>query len=217
VTPRAVLFDLDGTLVDTAPDLGAAANHVRAEAGLPPLALEQYRPFASGGARALLRVGLDLHPDHPDFPARRDSFLKFYRANLSRQSRVFPAMAGVLAEIERRGLAWGVVTNKPAWLAEPLMAELKLSARLACMVGAGDGIAPKPAPDLLLEACRRLGRKPAECVYVGDDRRDIEAARAAAMPAIAAAWGYLGADESPDSWQPDAVIREPAALLELLA
>ena len=216
-TPHAVLFDLDGTLVDTAPDLGAAANHVRAELGLPPLPLEHYRPFASGGARALLRIAVDVTPDDPPFAAQRESFLAYYRANLSRHSQLFPRMADVLAHFERHRLPWGVVTNKPAWLAEPLMQELRLAARAACLVGAGDALAPKPAPDLLLEACRRLKRKPADCVYVGDDRRDIDAARAAGMPFIAAAWGYLGENESPEDWHADAVIAEPAGLLRLLS
>ena len=214
-TPRCVLFDLDGTLVDTAPDLAYAANQVRAEAGLPPLPPARYRPVASAGARGLLKVGLDLAPEHPDYAARRESFLAHYRAHLARESRLFDGMDAALTAFERGGLAWGIVTNKPQWLTEPLLAQLGLAARAAVAIGQMEGVAPKPAPDALLLACRRAGVAPGDCVYVGDDRRDVVAARAAGMPVIAAAWGYLGEGEDVADWQADAICETPAELQAL--
>jgi N-acetyl-D-muramate 6-phosphate phosphatase len=210
---RAVLFDLDGTLVDTAPDLAHAANEVRAELSLPPLPLAHYRPVASAGARGLLKAGLDMDPHHPDFPGHRDRFLQHYRDHLSRASRLFPGMDGVLQALEERGIAWGVVTNKPAWLAEPLLDDLDLRRRMACLVGARDGLASKPAPDLLLRACTEMDCPPVNCLYVGDDRRDVEAARAAGMPVLAVSWGYVSDADPPQNWQADAVLESPADLL----
>jgi N-acetyl-D-muramate 6-phosphate phosphatase len=215
--PHCVLFDLDGTLVDTAPDLAYAANCVRAEAGLAPLPAERYRPVASAGARGLLKVGLDLAPDHPDYAARRESFLQHYRGNLSRESRLFAGMDAALRHFEGRRVRWGVVTNKPQWLAEPLMQALQLAPRAACTIGQVDGLPMKPAPDALLKACRLLDVAPGDCVYVGDDLRDVVAARAARMPVVAAAWGYLGEDERIDNWKADAVFQTPAELAQLCA
>ena len=213
--PRVILFDLDGTLVDTAPDLAYAANRVRAEADLPPLPVERYRPVASAGARGLLKVGLDLAPDHPDYGARRESFLAHYRQHLARESRLFAGMDAALAAFESRDIAWGVVTNKPQWLTDPLIEQLGLDRRAAIVIGAMDGLAPKPAPDGLLRACHDLRVRAADCVYVGDDRRDVVAARAAAMPVIAAAWGYLGEGERPEDWEADGVMQTPRELLRL--
>ena len=215
--PRCVLFDLDGTLVDTAPDLAYAANCVRDEAGLPPLPLERYRPVASAGARGLLKVGLDLTPEHPDYPARRESFLRHYRTHLARESRLFPGMEPALAAFEGRALRWGVVTNKPQWLTDPLMQALGLDRRAAVVLGAMEGLLPKPAPDALLRACQQLGLAPGDCVYVGDDHRDVVAAQAAAMPAIVAAWGYLGDGAPIATWNADHVFQVPGDLLQLCA
>lgn len=216
-TPRAVLFDLDGTLVDTAPDLGYAANQVRAEAGLPPLPVADYRPVASAGARGLLRVAFGIDPQHPDFPARRESFLAHYRKHLARDSRLFDGMDAALRSFEARGVPWGVVTNKPQWLTEPLMLELDLARRSAVTLGAVEGLPAKPAPDALLLAARTLGLTPGDCVYVGDDQRDITAARAAAMPVLAAGWGYVGYGTPVEFWGADAILRSPAELRTLVA
>ena len=210
-----MLFDLDGTLVDTAPDLGHAANLVRAEAGLAPLPVADYRPVASAGARGLLKVAFGIDPAHADFPARRESFLAHYRKHLARQSRAFDGIDRALDAFERRGIAWGVVTNKPQWLTDPLMEALGLARRSAITLGAQDGLKPKPAPDALLRACASLKLQPAECVYVGDDRRDIEAARAAGMPVLAAAWGYVGYGEPIERWGADDILPTPADLLRL--
>ncbi|MBI2383999.1 MAG: phosphoglycolate phosphatase [Gammaproteobacteria bacterium] len=214
---KCVLFDLDGTLVDTAPDLAYAANCVRAEVGLAPLPPSQYRPAASGGARGLLKVALDLDREHPDWPLRRDSFLDHYRRNLSRESRLFAGMTAALIELEARGVRWGVVTNKPGWLSAPLMEELGLARRAACLVSGDSTPNPKPAPDPLLLACEELRLTPADCLYVGDDRRDVVAARAAGMPVAAAAWGYIGVGESPADWGADALIERPEQLTALIA
>lgn len=213
--PRCVLFDLDGTLVDTAPDLAHAANLVRAEAGLPPLPVDRYRPVASAGARGLLKVGLDLAPDHADFPVCRESFLKHYRANLSRESRLFGGMDAVLRRYEQAGLKWGVVTNKPQWLTDPLMQDLGLAARAACVIGQVDGVPVKPSPEPLLRGARAAGVPAPECVYIGDDLRDVVAARAARMPVIAAAWGYLGDGEAIADWHADTIYATPADLAQL--
>lgn len=207
--PAAVLFDLDGTLVDTAPDLGHAANLVRGECGLAPLPLATYRPAASAGARGLLRLALDMKPDHLEFPQRRDSFLAHYRAHLTRASRPFPGIPELLLQLELHGRRWGVVTNKPGWLTEPLMRGLDLAARCACIVSGDSTPHPKPAPDPLLLACRELALDPAQCIYVGDDLRDIESAKAAGMPSIAAGWGYIGDHTDIDSWNADGMASHP--------
>lgn len=211
-----VLFDLDGTLVDTAPDLGDATNSVREELGLAPLPDADYRPVASAGARGLLKVALDMTPDHPEYPVRRDALLAHYRANLSRRSRLFPGMNQFLVALELAKRPWGVVTNKPAFLTDPLMVELKLAPRAACIISGDQVPKPKPAPDSLLLALERTGIAAARTVYVGDDRRDIDAARAAGIRSIAAGWGYLGAEE-PASWGADYLAATPADLAQLLA
>ncbi|HEX4873062.1 MAG TPA: HAD-IA family hydrolase [Nevskiaceae bacterium] len=213
---KAWLFDLDGTLVDTAPDLGHAANRVRAELAMEPLPLPVYRPVASAGARGLLGVALGIGPEHADFPQRRDSFLAHYRAELCRESVLFPGLDPLLVQAELRGLPWGVVTNKPGWLTRPLLKALRLETRCACAISGDDVPRPKPAPDGLLQACAQLGLTPGEVVYVGDDRRDIEAARAAGMPSIAAGWGYIGEAGPAESWQADAVAESVAELARLL-
>jgi phosphoglycolate phosphatase len=215
-TVKCVLFDLDGTLVDTAPDLGAAANAVRIKLGMEPLPLPLYRPVASAGARGLLRAALDISPDHPDFPAHRDYFLEYYRANLSKLSTLFDGMPELLATFERNNIRWGVVTNKPSWLTRPLMEEMQLTSSAACMVSADDVAKAKPAPDSILLACKQVQLEVADCVYVGDDKRDIDAAKAAGMRSIAADWGYLGDNGPIESWSADLIARSPAELAGLL-
>lgn len=213
---RAWLFDLDGTLVDTAPDLGGAANRVRGECGLPPLPLPDYRPHASSGARGLLRIALGLKPDDAEFPVRRDSFLAHYRGSLTQQSGPFPGISQLLLALELKSLRWGVVTNKPGWLTMPLMEQLSLAPRAACIISGDSVPKPKPAPDSLLLACEQLGLSPAECVYVGDDLRDIQAARAAGMASVAAGWGYIG-DTPVDDWKADHVCATVDELHGLIA
>ncbi|HEY0974110.1 MAG TPA: phosphoglycolate phosphatase [Solimonas sp.] len=207
---KAALFDLDGTLVDTAPDLGHAANRVRADLGLPPLPDAVYRPVASAGARGLLRIALDITPEHADFPQHRDRFLDYYRAHLSRASRLFDGLEVALQAIRARHAVWGVVTNKPSWLTRPLMDALQLTSQAACIVSADEVARPKPAPDALLHACELIGLSPADCIYVGDDKRDIDAARAAGMYSIAIGWGYFGEGGPIEHWGADEVLHTTA-------
>lgn len=214
---QCVLFDLDGTLVDTAPDLGGSANYVRTQLGMPPLPLDDYRPVASAGARGLLGKALGITPDDASFPEHRDSFLNHYRNNLSRASTLFPGMDDLLKTLEQRGIRWGVVTNKPSWLTNPLMDELNLSQRSACTVSADEVAKPKPAPDSILLACMQLKLSPADCIYVGDDKRDIDAGRAAGMKTVAADWGYLGEAGPIHTWGADIIATTPAVLTILLS
>jgi phosphoglycolate phosphatase len=210
----SVLFDLDGTLLDTAPDLAHALNLVRAEEGLEALPYERIRPQVSNGARALVLLGFGGDERHPRFEIRRQRLLASYRDNLCRETRLFAGMESVLTTIERTGGRWGVVTNKPGWLTEPLLAQLGLLARAACVVS-GDTVARrKPHPDPLLHAAQLAATAPANCVYIGDARRDAEAARAAGMGMLAAAFGYIEPTEDPAEWGADAIIATPAQILD---
>ncbi len=213
---RAVLFDLDGTLADTAPDLGGAVNRMRVRRGLLPLPISALRPVASSGARGMLGLGLGIAPREPGYEAVRDEFLAEYESALVEKSRLFDGMAECLEGLRERGLPWGIVTNKAERFTVPVVAGLGL-ARIAAVVIAGDTTPhAKPHPAPLLEACKRLGIAAHEAVYVGDDLRDIQAAHAAAMPAVAAGWGYLGQTHDVSSWRADAVIDSPCDLLDLL-
>lgn len=212
---RAVLFDLDGTLADTAGDLGLALNLQRASRGLQAIPLDLVRPHASAGARGLLRLGFGLEPDHPDYESTRSEFLNLYEQNLWRSTTLFPGMADALAELELRGVRWGIVTNKPKRFTLPLIAALGLSARSACTVCADMVSAPKPHPAALIEAAMRLALPPAACLYVGDDERDVVAARAAGMDSIIALYGYLGDGKAPENWGASAVIQAPMELISL--
>ena len=213
---RAVLFDLDGTLVDTAPDLGHALNLQRGRHGLAPLADTVIRPQASHGARGLLQLGFGLHPDNARFPAMREEFLELYADNICRHSRPFPGILDLLAELEARGLKWGVVTNKPARFTEPLMSILDLAERAACIVSGDTCPQPKPHPAPMLAAAELCGAAPAQCLYLGDAERDIQAASAAAMPALVAAWGYLDDTDQPHTWGAHGQIRHPLETLDFL-
>jgi phosphoglycolate phosphatase len=213
---RTVLFDLDGTLVDTAPDLGFSLNELRRRRGLPPLAEAQYRPQASHGTQGLLRLGFGLDQDDPAFAALRQEYLEIYAACLTANSPLFPGMAEVLGELEARGLNWGVVTNKPIRFTEPLLAQLGLMRRTACVV-CGDTLAfNKPHPAPMLHACRLAGSEPGQCLYVGDAERDMVAAAAACMPALVALYGYLGDEDRPHEWGALGHIESPAGILDWL-
>ena len=210
-----VLFDLDGTLVDSAPDLAGAANELRAARGLDPLPYARFRPLVGTGARGMVKAALDLDPDHPGFLAVRDEFLALYQARMTRETALFPAMRPVLDGLRDRGLPWGIVTNKAERFTGPLVAALGLD-REAVTVVCGDTTPhAKPHPAPLLEAARRMALDPAGCVYVGDDLRDIQAGRSAGMRTVAASWGYLGESEPIDHWGADHVIDFPDGLLKL--
>jgi phosphoglycolate phosphatase len=213
---RGVLFDLDGTLADTAPDLGHVLNLQRVARGLQALPLDQLRPVASQGARGLLRAGFDLTPEHVEYEGMRDEFLELYARNLVRHTRLFEGMPQLLDTLEARGLAWGIVTNKLQRFTEPLVAALGLSARAGCIVSGDTCARAKPYPDPLLEAARRLGLDASTCIYVGDDERDVQAGHAAGMMAVIALYGYLGRGTDPLSWAAQAAIDQPLDLLRLL-
>lgn len=213
---HAVLFDLDGTLVDSALDLGGAGNDLRERRGLPPLPLEVFRPLTGTGARGMLRVALGTTPEDADFEALKDEYLAIYATRLTRLTRVFDAMAPVLDALDAAALPWGIVTNKHSRFAEPVVAGTGLATRSRVLVCGDTTARAKPFPDPLLEAARRLAVDPAHCLYVGDDLRDIQAGRAAGMGTAAAAWGYLGDGEPIEAWGADHLARTPAGLLEAL-
>jgi len=212
---RGVLLDLDGTLLDTAPDMAEALNRLLVDEGLQELPFERIRPHVSHGAPRLLRLAFG-EPELTRYQDLRRRFLDFYRAGLAEHTRMFDGFEGVLNALEAAGLRWGIVTNKPGWLTLPLLEELGLAARSGCIVS-GDTLAErKPHPMPLLHAAALLGLAPQECVYVGDAERDVQAARNAGMIPLVAGFGYFDAGEDPAAWHPDAVFGRPADLLEWL-
>ena len=213
MTIRAVLFDLDGTLADTAPDLAAALNRLLAERGRDAVPIERARPLTSSGARGMLRAGFGIDPQHADYETLKARFLELYAANVCGETRLFDGIGDLLGALERRSLPWGVVTNKAERFTFPLLEALALAARTGCVVGGDTTGRAKPHPEPLLHAARVLGVPPADCLYVGDDLRDIQAARAAGMRALAAAYGYLGEAGDPAAWGADAVIAHPREVL----
>lgn len=213
---RAVLFDLDGTFADTAPDLGRAINAMRSARGLAPVALPETRRVTSMGARGLLGVGFGISPDHPDYAAMRDEFLQIYENNLCCDTALFPGMAELVDRLEQRGLRWGIVTNKAERFALPLMQQLGYGARSACIIGGDTTGHMKPHPAPLLAAAGILDLPPAQCVYVGDDERDILAGNAAGMKTIAVRFGYLNGG-NPDAWGAGCVVDTPLDILDQLS
>ncbi len=213
---RGVLFDLDGTLADTAPDLGFALNQLLLRRGRAALPLSTIRPRVSHGARGMLAVGFGLLPDDPEFAALRDEFLQVYESNLCRETQLFAGMTELLLELERAKLPWGIVTNKAKRFTEPLIDALQLSARAGCIISGDSAARAKPHPDTLILGSQQLGIAREQIVYVGDDERDVIAARAAGMRAVVALYGYLGVDRHPDHWGADAQIEHPLALMPLL-
>ncbi len=204
----AVLFDLDGTLADTAPDLVAALNRVRGDRGLDPLPYPTLRQHASAGARGLVGAGFGIGPDHDDFPALRDAFLAHYASALCVLTALFDEVGALIDAIEARGLAWGIVTNKATRFTEPLVAALPPLPR------AGDTTPhAKPHPAPLLHAARELGVLPQRCLYVGDAERDVLAGNAAGMPSIVATYGYIEVHETPAAWPAVGLIDRPGALV----
>jgi 2-phosphoglycolate phosphatase len=213
---RAVLFDLDGTLLDSAPDLGAAADKMRIDRGLPSLSLERYRPMAGAGARGMLGVAFGIEPGAPEFDALREEFFRNYETRMLLHTRAFNGIDDLIAALRDRGLPWGVVTNKSKRFTEPLTAAMPLFASAGAIVSGDTTPHAKPHPEPLFEAARRLGIEPSHCIYVGDDERDIVAGRAAGMQTVAAAYGYMGEQADAVRWMADAIIANPMALLQLL-
>lgn len=212
--PRAILFDLDGTLADTAPDLAEAVNALRADRGLEATPYEFLRPVASAGARGLIGAAFGIKPDDAAYEELRVSFLNRYEANLVVKSTLFEGVADLLKQLEAQGLAWGIVTNKASRFTDPLVPLIGLG-HAGCIVSGDTTAHTKPHPAPLLEAAARLQLPAEDCWYVGDDLRDIQAGRAAGMQTIAAAWGYCGQVE-PESWEADALLHTPLQLLDLL-
>lgn len=212
----AVLFDLDGTLADTAADLGAVLNRLRTEAGLAPLPAQTIRPHVSKGVRGLLGIGFGLVPGDDGYAELHQHFLAYYGDSPCVATRLFEGIAELLEMLETRDIKWGVVTNKTSRYTLPVMASLGLAQRAACIVSGDSSPRPKPAPDPLLLASAIAAAAPVRCLYVGDDLRDIQSARAAGMSAIAAACGYLGDGLPVEAWGADAIVRTPADLVGLL-
>jgi 2-phosphoglycolate phosphatase len=213
---EAVLFDLDGTLIDSAPDLAGAANDLRQSQGMPPLPFASLRPMVGAGARGMVGVAFGAKPGDAEFEGLRDAFLARYEQRMLQQTAVFDAMQPVLQSLEAAGVRWGVVTNKASRFTEPIVDGLQLRTRLAALVCGDTTPHSKPHPAPLLEAARQLGIDAAACVYVGDDARDVVAGRAAGMATLAAQWGYLGNGAGIHEWGADAVLGEPSQLLNWL-
>lgn len=213
---RAILFDLDGTLVDTAPDLGYALNELLKEQGSPPIEASKIRAVASHGSEGLLRLGFGVDQQDPRFVALQQRFLSLYEANLLRQSALFNGFDTILNTLDQLGIRWGVVTNKPTYLTEPILSGLGLLDRLATVV-CGDTLPQrKPDPAPLFHATKMLGLTPQECLYLGDAERDVQAAKNAKMPVLIAHYGYLSQQDMPEQWCADGHLHQPMDLLRWL-
>ncbi|MCJ0764043.1 HAD-IA family hydrolase [Variovorax terrae] len=214
---KAVLFDLDGTLIDSAPDLGAAVDKMRTDRGLASLPLERYRPLAGAGARGMLGVAFGLTPEDPEFAALREEFFVNYERRMTQDTFAFEGVEHLIGRIVGQGLPWGVVTNKASRFTDPLTRAMPLFASAGAVVSGDTTPHAKPHPAPLLEAARRLGLEPAHCIYVGDDERDIMAGLAAGMGTVAATYGYLGRQADTAQWGAHAQINSPLQLLQLLS
>ena len=213
---RAVLFDLDGTLIDSAPDLAGAANDMRVERDLPALQFSDLRPMVGSGARGMVGRAFDISPQDEGFVALRDEFLSRYEARMTRMTCVFDGVLPVLAALDASQVPWGIVTNKATRYSEPIVHALGLAQRARVLVCGDTTPHAKPHPAPLLEAARRLGIPPEACAYVGDDERDVQAGRAAGMTTLAASWGYLGVGAAIAAWGATHVIHSPGDLLNRL-
>lgn len=215
-TIKAVLFDLDGTLIDSAPDLGAAADQMRVARGMPSLPLDRYRPLAGAGARGMLKIAFGMSPDDAAFIDMREEFFQNYERRLTQATTIFDGVPQLLDQLVQQQLHWGVVTNKSKRFTEPLTQQMPLFATAGAIISGDTTPHSKPHPEPLLEAARRIGVEPQACVYVGDDERDIQAGKAAGMRTVAAVYGYLGEMQSVAHWQADEVISSPFELLKRL-
>jgi len=213
---KAALFDLDGTFADTAPDLAASLNYVRAAHDLPQLPLDLLRPQASHGSRGLIKVGFDVEPEHPNFITLRDMFLDHYANNICIQTRLFSDMAELIDTLEQRNIKWGIITNKPDWLTKPLMHALGYAERAACLISGDTCNHAKPHPEPMFKACEIIDVPPAQCLYLGDDLRDMKAANTSGMHGIIANYGYVGSDASIENWSAHGSIDKPPELIGYL-
>jgi N-acetyl-D-muramate 6-phosphate phosphatase len=211
-----VLFDLDGTFADTAPDMARALNRLLAAHGRAPLPFERVRPHVSHGGRAMVRIGFGLAPEDAGYDTLRRQFLDLYAEDLARDTAPFPGVPELVTELDGRGIPWGIVTNKPAWLTDPLMAAIGYGQRAACVVSGDTATRPKPHPDPVLHACALIDREPGDCWFVGDAERDVAAGRAAGCGTLVALFGYLDDGEDPTAWGADGAIDTPLDLLPWL-
>ncbi len=214
--PQAVLFDLDGTQIDSAPDLGAAADKMRTDRGLPSLDYALYRPMAGSGARGMLEIAFGMGPEHPDYENFKEEFLSNYEKAMTVHSVIFDGVQDLLVHLQELGLRWGVVTNKSQRFTLPLTAQIPLFASAQAIVSGDTTPHAKPHPEPLFEAARRMQLSPEHCWYVGDDERDIVAGKAAGMTTVAAHYGYLGSQAEVLSWGADHIIHSPLALAALV-
>ena len=214
--PHAILFDLDGTLIDSAPDLGAAADQMRVDRGLPSLPLEDYRHMAGAGARGMLGIAFGMTPEHPEFNPYKEEFFRNYERRLTQLTRAFDGVVELLQALQQRGLPWGIVTNKSSRFTDPLVRQMALLSPAAVVISGDTTPHAKPHPEPLFEAARRLRLDPSRCWYVGDDERDIVAGRAAGMQTLAATYGYLGVVADWQAWGADDAIDRPQGLLKKL-
>lgn len=212
----AVLFDLDGTLVDTAPDLADALNATLKHFGRESLPFESIRPEVSHGGIALIRLGFKIEPDDAHFEDYRQFLLDYYKNNLSVNSRLFEGMDELLEQLESSGIPWGVVTNKPSWLTDPLMQQMGMDKRAACIVSGDTCANKKPHPEPIHHACQLAGVSVEHCWYIGDAERDIEAGNAAGCTTVTALFGYIDEDDQPENWQADHLISHPSEIMHLL-
>lgn len=211
---RLVLFDLDGTFADTAPDLAHALNRTLQTNGRMAMGLEEIRPQVSHGGAALIRLGFGIEQEHPEFEIYRQQLLDHYRQNLSRYTTLFPGTEELLHQLEQLGILWGIVTNKPAWLTDPLVAQLGIAERAACVISGDTTEHRKPHPLPILHACRMLEIDPEESLYIGDAQRDIEAGIRAGATTLTAMFGYLKKDDRPEQWGADGAIEHPLEVLD---
>ena len=214
---QAVLFDLDGTLIDSAPDLGAAVDQMRVDRGMPSLPLVHYRPMAGAGARGMIGLAFGFTPEHPDYDAMKEEFFRNYEACMTQRTFAFDGVVQMIDALVAAQLPWGVVTNKSKRFAEPLTQAMPLFKTAAVVISGDTTPYAKPHPEPLFEAARRLGIAPSACVYVGDDERDIVAGLAAGMKTVAATYGYLGTQSDVQKWQAHAHIQSPRELEDLIS
>ncbi|MEE9494069.1 MAG: HAD-IA family hydrolase [Gammaproteobacteria bacterium] len=213
---KAILFDLDGTLLDTAPDLANALNHVLKKNGQPSLPFETIRSVVSHGGKALIKLGFDLPEQSDKAEQLRQQLLDHYQTNICVETRLFPGMESVLDTLESQHIPWGIVTNKPGWLTNPLTEKLQLTERAGCIISGDTCKHPKPHPASLLHAAEQIKTRPGQCLYIGDALRDIEAGKNAGMQTMAARFGYLSETDSIEAWQADFIINRPEDILEYL-